>query len=204
MPDAEPDLLTSIVTISEHITARETSKLPRIPNGFVQETRQAHAKAHGTIPIQHRTRVGDVISVIPRVQIPPIPAARKSEFHAQAVSTVLVNVRLAGHAVTHERRLGCRRVVETIEAESSAREKVLRIVGRDMPLRLFDIGRDKGKRAKCRITREHLEAGRECLDGTFLVVSVKEVISRLSCQLERGSNKTRRHLLLTRAFHQSA
>lgn len=165
------------VTIRHDKASRLVLECGHVPNGLVEQTRQAHGEIGRAVTVHDQVRVSHVAHVVFRVKADAIPARREHELEANSIGAVRINVVLGWQEVAVQRALCSLGVVQAVETKCALGQVGLGDLVQGAPERLVRVGllvvasADRIV-AAIGVTGDHLEALGESLD----VLAVQEVV----------------------------
>lgn len=162
---------TSWVTVGDDELAVHASEWLGDPDGLVEESGEAGAKALGTVTAVDLARIGDVRLVVLGVEVLSVPARWEHDLKTETVCTGVVDERALGESVSVHGGLWRAGVVETVEADGFLAQSRLSLLLLG-PAGLWRIRLLEGEVTETGISRNHTKASRECLD----ILSIQEVV----------------------------
>lgn len=113
-----------------------------------------------------------------RIEILAVPARREHDFGANAVGAVGIEVVLVGQVVTVQCALRFLVIVEAVESDGTLSQIELRSLSKAGPFGLFgvgilDVGTSNRVVTAVSVSGNHAESGRERLDATVGVGSIR-------------------------------
>lgn len=178
------------ITIGIDELARLSNEVLGSPDGLVHETRDLGLEALGAVAVHNKIGVGQVVPVVIRIEILAVPARREHDFGANAVGAVGIEVVLVGHVVTVQGALRLLAVVEAVETGGTLSQVELRSLSKAGPFGLLgvgilDVGTSNRVVAAVSVSGNHAESGRERLDATVGVgsIRIKEVVRQHTTNL---------------------
>jgi hypothetical protein len=157
-------------------------ELVGVPDGLVEERRDALGVGLGALAVVNSVGVGHVVHVVVRVEL-AVPARGEEELGTDALGAVLVEELLVGEEMAVHGRLGRLLVVQAVHADGLEAQVLLRrLLLVEDPLGLGPVGEGQSEVALVGVTGQHLEARREGLDLLALVLD-EEVVCEHTADL---------------------
>lgn len=166
------------ITVGKDELARLSNEVLGSPDGLVHETRDLGLEARGAVAVHNKIRVCQVVPVVIRIEILAVPARREHDFGANAVGAVGIEVVLVGQVVTVQCALRFLVIVEAVESDGTLSQIELRSLSKAGPFGLFgvgilDVGTSNRVVTAVSVSGNHAESGRERLDATVGVGSIR-------------------------------